>query len=665
MRHPERPPPPRASADRAWWLSLALLVGATLPYLPTLGYGFLAYDDPFFITREPFWQRPSLTAAVDVLRRPVWGSYHPLHQLSYLVDRAVWGPTPLGVRVTQVALYGLCCWLVLLVARRLRLAPVACVAAALLFAWHPAHVENVAWASQRKDLLSAAFTLAAIAAYLGPAGAGPDRGRRWVLVCAWVVLGLLSKSVTVVALPILCALALALGRARRDVGWIAALGALGAVVVRVHYLAQLSVGATSPPPASRLEHARVVTRALAGYALDMALPLAPSPLSPPVPPPDGWDVVAAAALLSAVALAALAWRRGARRPAVFVAWFFVALLPTSGVVPVPTFTQDRYLLLPSAGAALLAGELLASLGRRSRRARRALVALASTGLVLLASTTTGYVHAWRDDIALWTWAAKKRPDQPAALAAVAGALADAGHWDEAERWTSRALALAPTLSQANFVQGKLLMWRGDRAGARERFALMLKHAVGHMRHTAGMYLVALALDEGDLDAAERELERAALLAPRWAPEVLASRAQLRLLGGDPTAAAALLEEALRLTPGWQEAWARLSIARRLAGATAEARAAAANEPDVDRRTLEAHLALDAGDVTRAEALVASLGDEPRHGLEEELVLARLDVRRGEVERAAARLSRLATTIGRGALPRAALEPELRGLARGP
>src|SRR5690606_7715839 len=140
----------------------------------------------------------------------------PLHQLSYLVDRVLWGATPVGVRVTQVALHAACAGLVLLVARRLGLSPVAGACAGLAFAWHPAHVENVAWASQRKDLLSAAFTLGAVAAYLGPVGRGPDGARRWALVLLCFTLGLLSKSVTVVALPILGALSLSLGRLRRD-----------------------------------------------------------------------------------------------------------------------------------------------------------------------------------------------------------------------------------------------------------------------------------------------------------------------------------------------------------------------------------------------------------------------------------------------------------------
>jgi hypothetical protein len=74
--------------------------------------------------------------------------------------------------------------------------------AAAVFALHPVHVQSVAWITQRKNVLSGVFYLAAMAAYLRfafPATEQAGRGRRGIWYAAAIVLflaALLSKTVT-------------------------------------------------------------------------------------------------------------------------------------------------------------------------------------------------------------------------------------------------------------------------------------------------------------------------------------------------------------------------------------------------------------------------------------------------------------------------------------
>src|SRR5436190_9499526 len=67
-----------------------------------------------------------------------------------------------------------------------------------LFALHPLHVESVAWAAERKDVLSALFFVLTLHAWVGwtrrPSGA------RYALALATFALGLLAKPM-LVSLP--------------------------------------------------------------------------------------------------------------------------------------------------------------------------------------------------------------------------------------------------------------------------------------------------------------------------------------------------------------------------------------------------------------------------------------------------------------------------------
>src|SRR5208283_4621994 len=54
-----------------------------------------------------------------------------------------------------------------------------CFFVAALFAVHPLHVESVAWAAERKDVLSGFFYLLTLLAYLKLSCCQPHEKRRW------------------------------------------------------------------------------------------------------------------------------------------------------------------------------------------------------------------------------------------------------------------------------------------------------------------------------------------------------------------------------------------------------------------------------------------------------------------------------------------------------
>src|SRR5262249_24576117 len=81
---------------------------------------------------------------------------------------------------------------------RMTRAPERSAVVAALFAWHPLHVESVAWVAERKDGLSAVFWMLTLWAYARYVEC--PRARRFLLVLLCFALGLMAKPM-IVTLP--------------------------------------------------------------------------------------------------------------------------------------------------------------------------------------------------------------------------------------------------------------------------------------------------------------------------------------------------------------------------------------------------------------------------------------------------------------------------------
>ena len=95
------------------------------------------------------------------------GNWHPLTWISHMLDCQLFGLNAGPQHVVNVLFHGVNTALLFLLLFRLTgyLWPGALVAA--LFAWHPLHVESVAWISERKDVLSTFFGLLTLLFYAG------------------------------------------------------------------------------------------------------------------------------------------------------------------------------------------------------------------------------------------------------------------------------------------------------------------------------------------------------------------------------------------------------------------------------------------------------------------------------------------------------------------
>jgi Tfp pilus assembly protein PilF len=277
-------------------------------------------------------------------------------------------------------------------------------------------VESVAWASERRDVLSGVFWQLGLLAFAFAARGAHPRSAHAALFASFG-LGLLAKP-SVVTLPFVLLLldAWPLGRLGRRGRGIAAralarafveklpLFALSAAACWMTLRAQSAAGVVLA--LERLPVAERVGNALVAYVVYLRRFLWPSDLAVFYPLSGSglpfWQPLGAGLLLLALTLLALrAWpRRGYL--AVGWLWFLGVLVPMIGLVQVGSQAlADRYMYLPLTGLAIaLAWGVSDAVGRHARR-RTAAACVALLVVGALAWTTRLQLRHWRDSVSLF------------------------------------------------------------------------------------------------------------------------------------------------------------------------------------------------------------------------------------------------------------------------
>ena len=134
-------------------------------YLPVLGFNFVEYDDQQYVTDNPHVQAGLTWGGF------IWafgfhaGNWHPLAWLSHMLDAQLFGARAGGHHFTSVLLHTATTLLLFAGLKRMTGLVWRSAAVAALFAWHPLHVESVAWVAERKDVLCAFFWMLTLLAY--------------------------------------------------------------------------------------------------------------------------------------------------------------------------------------------------------------------------------------------------------------------------------------------------------------------------------------------------------------------------------------------------------------------------------------------------------------------------------------------------------------------
>ena len=409
-----------------------------LAFLPVLSNDFVNWDDQANFLDNPGYRGLGWRELRWMFTTFHMGHYQPLSWLTLGIDYFFWGLNPVGYHLTNLILHAATAVVIFFLVREL----LCCAAektaqntdfsfgagvAALLFALHPLRVESVAWATERRDVLSGLFYALTLLAYVLSWRSEKFRGR-W----RWAALGLflcavLSKSITVTLPAILLMLDIyPLKRLGGSSGWWSKasrtvyLEKIPFFLVSVAASAMAFIAIAPVENLATLETLDIVDRlTVSVYSLWFYFwkTLAPFNLSPMYEMPRVAELSISSFLIGyvfVIAAAALGLALRRRMPAVTAveAAYLITLLPVLGIFQNgPQIAADRYSYLACLGWVALAGAgtqryWQAWFENRIRTRTQVLGLWLVAGIILgLAFQTWRQAQVWRDSETLWKQAA--------------------------------------------------------------------------------------------------------------------------------------------------------------------------------------------------------------------------------------------------------------------
>jgi len=396
-----------------------LLVAMTvLVFGQTLHHQFINFDDETYITEN--WRvQQGLTkqTVVWAFTTTYANFWHPLTWLSLMADCHFFGLKAGMHHATSLWIHILSTLLLFLLLRKSTGAPWRSAVVAALFAIHPLHVESVAWASERKDILSTFFWMLTMWSYQKYA----DRPalKSYLLTLFFFILGLMAKPM-LVTLPFVLLLwdYWPLKRFRSDNSALPKTSVRNLILEKIPflflalaagiiaYIAQKTGGALGS-----LERYPVdvrIANALVSYVSYIGKMLWPLHLAIPYPHPGHipfWKAAGALALLVAISVFVVRKTSKYRYLATGWWWYVGTLLPVIGLIQVGYHAMaDRFTYVSLTGLFIVIAWGLKDLGSKWFFKYKRTVFVSFGIAVFLSLIIAAWIQTryWKNSITLFT-----------------------------------------------------------------------------------------------------------------------------------------------------------------------------------------------------------------------------------------------------------------------
>jgi tetratricopeptide (TPR) repeat protein len=507
---------PSRDADRArssvpswvrWGLPLLVAASAFVAFAPALHNGFVNWDDDKILLENDNFRGLDSSHLRWMFTQYKMGHYHPLTWVSFAMDYRIWGlDDAFGFHLTNLILHALNAALFYFVAVRLLALAMpeqsgrnpmslhlGATVAALLFAVHPLRVESVAWATERRDVLSVFFLLPCVLCYLRYATAAPRRWWWYIAAIVLLLLSLLSKAWGITVPAVLIVLDVyPLRRIRATRSELFSTRAVRLLAEKIPFAALAAwaayqaaeAQATAVDTMKSLEEYGVTQRiaqAFYGVGFYVWKTLLPTGLAPIYEIPVKMNPYEPRFVISAIAVIAAAtalfvfrrrWPAGLALGLVYV----ITVSPVLGLAQSgPQLAADRYSYISCMTWALLAGAGVVwclrarAKGRLPSTALMPLAGVVVAVVAVLAVLTWRQSQVWRTSRDLWEHTLAVYPRTYNAHNNLGILLKQQGHYDEAEEHYVAALAIKPDMPAAINNLGSLRLRKGDVESALELF----------------------------------------------------------------------------------------------------------------------------------------------------------------------------------------------------
>ncbi|MCA9407614.1 MAG: tetratricopeptide repeat protein [Candidatus Omnitrophica bacterium] len=455
---------------RHWALGVILFL-TFICYLPVLQHQFLNWDDPKHLLDNTAVASFNLR---EIFTTTVSNVYVPLTLLSFAIEHHFFGFNPLVFHLNNLFLHLAVTALVFIFVRQLGLPTITAAVSACIFGLHPAHVESVAWITERKDVLYAFFYLNAMIFYLKH----QQHKRR-----CFYLLSLLAGFLSILAKPMALSLpfVMLLGDWFVKRKW--SFNILGEKLIHFFYIIPLAwitfhqnINVMAPSE-NLIDSFLIAVLSVTFYLEKFFLPIKLTPVYIFPEEVSLFNSIYLKALVLFIGVIFLIFRLRRSRFFIFVIFFYILnifYLIRFAPIGYYNWVADRFMYLPSVGFCLLIGMGIYHF-LHYQNEKRTLKRWVLCGVVIVFFTgifmkTLRQIKIWRNSETLWSYVIKHYPNNDDAYVSRGGFYNDQGQYELAIKDFNRAIALNPNYAEAFNNRGLAYLRRKDYEKAYEDFS---------------------------------------------------------------------------------------------------------------------------------------------------------------------------------------------------